>query len=202
MRHLFGIVSMSIRLLLCSLLAFPTVVVADASDGEFMGYKLGTKYSAPPRDVEVTTTGNLLIAAENPTKPAEIDQVSLITTSDSQTIGYIVAASWYATEGEAREVGRRYTNLLRAKYPDWNFGRELMDASLRIVEVNFDNAPYNLQLRLVRDEHDGRSMWRFSMGLGWHGESREWQTWQTQATTEQVAAEYEQLLKESDVRGL
>ena len=196
---------MPIRFLLCCLFALPADVVADASEGQFMGYELGTKYPALPQDVEVTTTGNLLIAAENPTKPADIVQVSLIATPESRTIGYIIAASWYATEGEARDVGRRYVELLRAKYPDWDFGRELMDASLRIVEVNFDKAPYNLQLRLVRDEYHGRSMWRISMGLGWHRETKEWLAWQNQAATEHAAAtatEYEQLLKESDIRGL
>ena len=196
---------MPIRLLLCFLLALPTVVVADANEGQFMGYELGTEYPAPPQDVEVTTAGNLLIEAENPTKPADIVQVSLVATPESRTIGYITAASWYATEGQAREVGRRYVELLRAKYPDWDFGRELMDASLRIVEVNFDKAPYNLQLRLGRDEYDGRSMWRISMGLGWRGESKEWHAWQNKAAREHAAAkatEYEQLMKESDVRGL
>ncbi len=196
---------MSFRLLLYCLFALPADVVADASEGQFMGYELGTKYSALPQDVEVTTTGNLLIAAENPTKPADIVQVSLIATPESRTIGYIIAASWYATEGEAREVGRRYVELLRAKYPSWDFGRELMDSSLRIVEVNFDKVPYNLQLRLVRDEYDGRSMWRISMGLGWHRETKEWHAWQNQAATEHAAAratEHEQLLKESDIRGL
>ncbi len=196
---------MPIRLLLCCLFALPTVVVADANEGQFMGYELGTKYPTPPLDVEVTAVGNLLIEAENPVKPADIVRVSLVATPESRTIGYIIAASWYATEDEAREVGRRYVGLLRAKYPDWDFGRELMDASLRIVEVNFDKAPYNLQLRLVRDEYEGRSMWRISMGLGWHREARELHAWQNTAATEHVTAkatEYEQLMKESDIRGL
>jgi len=196
---------MPIRLLLCCLFALPADVVADASEGQFMGYELGTQYPALPQDVEVTTTGNLLIVAENPTKPADIVQVSLVATPESRTIGYIVAASWYTTEGEAREVGRRYVELLRAKYPNWGFGRERMDSSLRIVEVNFDKAPYNLQLSLLRDENDGRSMWRISMGLGWQRETEEWHAWQNQAATEQVGAratEHEQLLKESDIRGL
>ena len=196
---------MPIRLLLCCLFALPADVVADASEGQFMGYELGTQYPALPQDVEVTTTGNLLIVAENPTKPADIVQVSLVATPESRTIGYIVAASWYTTEGEAREVGRRYVELLRAKYPDWDFGRERMDSSLRIVEVNLDKVPYNLQLSLVRDEYDSRSMWRISMGLGWRRETEEWNAWQDQAATEQVGAratEHEQLLKESDIRGL
>ena len=196
---------MPIRLLLCCLFALPTNVFADASDGQFMGYELGKKYPTLPQDVELTTAGNLLIAAENPTKPADIDQVSLIATPESRTIGFIVAASWYPTEGEAREFGRRYAELLRAKYPDWDFGRELMDASLRIVEVNFDKAPHSLQLSLVRDEHDGQNMWRISMGLGWHRETREWHAWQTQAATENTAAratQIKQMLKEADLRGL
>ena len=91
---------MPIRLLLCCLFAFPAVVVADANEGQFMGYELGTEYPALPRDVEVTTVGNLLIEAENPTKPADIAQVSLVATPETRTIGYIIAASWYATEGD------------------------------------------------------------------------------------------------------
>ena len=196
---------MPIKFLLCCLFALPTVVIADASDGQFMGYELGANYPATPQGSEITTTGSLIIVAENPVKPADITQVSLVATPESQMIGYIGAASWYATEGEAREIGRRYVELLRAKYPDWNFGREAMDASLRIVEVNFDKAPYNLQLRLARDEHDGRSMWRFSMGLGWQIDSREWHSWRNQAATEHAAAkttEHIQLMKDADVRGL
>jgi hypothetical protein len=133
------------------------------------------------------TTGNLLIAAEHPIKPADVVQVNLIATPESRTIGGIVAASWYATEAEAREVARRYVELLRAKYADWALGREVMDASSRIVEVNFDKAPHNLQLRLVRDEHDGRDMWRFSMSLGWNGESNEWRAWHDKAATEHAS---------------
>jgi hypothetical protein len=57
----------------------------------------------------------------------------------------------------------------------------------------------------VRDEHDGRDMWRFSMSLGWNGASNEWRAWQDKAATEHVsskAREREQLLQEADIRGL
>jgi hypothetical protein len=196
---------MPIRFLLCCLFAFPADVVADASAGEFMGYELGTMYPTQPQDIEITATGTLFFATENPTKPDDIVQVSVIATPESRTIGYIIAASWYETEGEARDVGRRYVELLRAKYPDWDFGRTQMDASARIVEVNFDKTPYNLQLRVVQEEYRGRSMWRISMGLGWYRQTKEWNAWRKQAATEHAAARetgYEQLLEESDIRGL
>jgi hypothetical protein len=180
-------------------------VFADAGQGQFMGYELGQRYPARAAKVEVMTTGNLLIAADNPVKPDDIAEVILIATPESQTIGGIIAASWYATESEARVVARRYVELLRAKYADWALGREVMDASSQIVEVNLDKAPHNLQLRLVRDERDGRDMWRFSMGLHWNGTSNEWRAWQGVAATEHAsakAAERERLLKEADIRGL
>jgi hypothetical protein len=196
---------MPIRLLLCCLLALPTVVFADAGEGQFMGYELGTEYPASPQEVGVTTTGNLLITAENPTKPADIVRVSLIATPTSQTIGYIIAASWFATEGEARNFGTRYAELLRAKYPAWDFGQEKMDENFDIVEVNLNQAPHNIRLSLARDERDGRSMWRISLGLGWDRDSQEWGTWQKQAASEHAASrasEHKELMDKSDIRGL
>lgn len=193
------------KLLLCCLLAFPAVVFADANDGQFMGYQLGDNYPTIPNSSEVTTSGNLLIVAEDPVKPTSIDEVSLVATPKSRTIGYIAATSWHNTEEEARASGRRYAEALRTLYPDWDFGRELMDARLRIVEVNFDKSPYNLQLRLARDEHQGRDMWRFSMGLGWQTDSRDWRAWQDQAATERAAAQSsdaERLMEDPDLRGL
>ena len=172
------------RFLLLCLLAVPALALPDANDGRFMGYQLGETYPAVPKTSEITTSGNLLIVAEDPVKPDGIDEVSLIATPETRTIGYIAATSWHDTEEAARANGRRYAEALRKIYPDWDFGRELMDARLRIVEVNFDKAPHNLQLRLVRDQHQGRDMWRFSMGLGWQTDSPNLREWQTQAASE------------------
>ena len=193
------------RFLLCCILAVPTAVFADANDGQFMGYQLGDSYPEQPRSSEITTSGNLLIVAEDPVKPGTIDEVRLVATPKSRTIGYIAATSWHDTEEAARADGRRYAEALRTLYPDWDFGRELMDARLRIVEVNLDKSPYHLQLRLTRDNHDGRDMWRFSMGLGWQEGSGEWRAWQDQAASEQAAAQStdaERLADHPDYRGL
>ena len=193
------------RLLLCCVLAVPTVTFADANEGQFMGFKLGDSYPKAPRHSEIATSGNLLIVAEEPVKPASIDEVRLVATPQSKTIGYIAATSWHDTEEEARVDGRRYAEALRTLYPDWDFGREIMDARLRIVEVNLDKSPYHLQLRLDRDQHEGRDMWRFTMGLGWAEGSREWQAWQDQAAGERATAQStdaERLADHPDFRGL
>ena len=193
------------RLLLSCLLAIPTAVFADANDGQFMGYQLGDIYPNVPTNSELTASGNLSIVAEDATKPTSVDEVRLVTTPSSKTIGYIAASSWHDTEEEARASGRRFAEALRTLYPDWEFGRELMDGRFKIVEVNFDKPPYNLQLSLVPVRHDGRDMWRFSMGLGWLPDSKDFRAWQGQAASERAAAKSDDaasLLDNPEFRGL
>lgn len=197
---------MTIRIILILLLAIPGIVMADAGSGMFMGYQLGNSYQlgANTRQHQ-TANGNLILTAENPVKPDDINEVSLVTTSRSLTIGHINAASWFNTEEEARAFGRKYVDLLRAKYPDWAFGREGMDTNLRIVEVNFDLPPYNLRLRVNEDRRKGDSMWRLSMTLGWLPDSKEAMAWRNTSRREHVTAEEDgrnKLLEEADLRGL
>jgi hypothetical protein len=181
-------------------------VLADARSGEFMGYQLGGKYQrSPSTRQQVTTTGNLIIVAEQPVKPGDIAEVSLLVTPATLTIGHIAGSQWFVTEEEARAFARQYFKLLRARYPEWPYGREVMDARMNIVEVSFNESPHNLRLQLTPDFHDGRNMWRFSMALGWLPDSPQARAWRNLSAAEQVAVKKDsdqQLLRESDIRGL
>jgi hypothetical protein len=197
---------MLIRFALMLLLAMSADALADARAGDFMGYQLGSKYPRSPNTKQrLTTTGNLIIIAEKPVKPSDIAEVTLLTTPGTLTIGHITASQWFPTEEEARNFGRRYFELLRAKYPDWPYGSEVMDAQMNIVEVNFNASPHNLQLWLTRELHDGKDMWRFSMMLRWLPESSQARAWRERAGVEQTAVSKsagQQLLEKSDLRGL
>jgi hypothetical protein len=197
---------MPIPFALMLLLAMSADALADARAGEFMGYQLGSKYLRSANTKQrVTTTGNLIIFAEKPVKPSDIAEVTLLTTPGTLTIGHITASQWFLTEEEARNFGRRYFELLRARYPDWPYGWEVMDAQMNIVEVNFNAAPYNLQLWLTRDLRDGKDMWRFSMMLRWLPDSSQAREWRELAGVEQIAVNKnagQQLLENSDLRGL
>ncbi len=197
---------MPIRFFLLWLVFLPGTVMADASQGEFMGYQLGSSYQhgASTRQ-RATTTGNLIVIAEQPVKPNDVTEVSLLTTPESLTIGHINASSWFETEAGAREFGRRYVDLLRAKYPDWAFGREGLDANLSIVEVNLDQSPYNLRLRVNKDSSNGKNIWRFSMTLSWLLDSEKALAWRALSRSEHITAQEEgrdQLLENADMRGL
>jgi hypothetical protein len=197
---------MLIRFILILLVSVPSAVMADASKGEFMGYQLGGDYKrTPATQVQTATNGNLIIKADSPVKPDDITDVSLIATAESLTIGYINAASWFETELEAREFGKRYVELLRAKYPSWSFGRERMNSQMRIIEVNFDGLPYNLQMRLSEGKQNGKAMWRLSMTLGWLFDAKEAQAWRNMSLTQQLAAQEDgrkKKLENADTRGL
>jgi hypothetical protein len=197
---------MPIRFILYLLITIPGLVMADASKGEFMGYLLGSNYQSGANTRKQTTTnGNLIITAESPIKPSNIAEVSLLTTAETLTIGYIDASQWFESEAEAREFGRQYVDLLRAKYPDWEFGRERMDNTLRIVEVNFDQPPYNLRLQLNESKRNGENMWRFSMTLSWIANAKAAQAWRDLSRSQHLTAQEagrNQLLKSADLRGL
>jgi len=197
---------MPMRVVLILLLTIPGTLLANASSGDFMGYQLGGKYQRSPNTrQEVTTTGNLIITAEQPVKPDDIAEVSLLTTPGTLTIGNITAAQWFATESEARNFGRHYFELLVAKYPGWPYGWEVMDAQMNVVEVSFKDPSYSLCLRLTKDMHNDEAMWRFSMTLGWLPDSAPEQAWRKASATEQIVeleGTRQQLLKKSDLRGL
>lgn len=188
------------------LVLWSSSVLADASSGDFMGYRLGGKYPGKAETgQQVTTTGNLLVVADRPVKPGDIAQVQLLVTPETRTIGSITASQWFATETEAREFARKYFRLLRAKYPGWAYGWEVMDARMNIVEVSFRQAPHDLWLRLARDQRDGKEAWRFSMALGWSQDSAQAAGWRRLSADEQVRVRNEadqRALKESDVSGL
>lgn len=194
------------RSILILVVAIPGVVMADANDGQFMGYQLGTNYQRSANtQVQETANGNLNITAEQPVKPADVGNVALIATTGTLTIGYINALTWFDTEAEAREFGREYINLLRAKYPDWAFGREELDANLNVAEVNLDKYPHNLRMRLSEGRRDGKIMWRISMTLTWLPDSEEAKSWNRLSRVQNLAAEQDErkaLLEKADTRGL
>ena len=183
---------MALRIFLMIFFGMPSVVMADAAVGQFMGYQLGSDYQRSQNTrAETTFTGNLNIAAENPIKPANVDEVTLTATAETLTIGYINALSWFDTEAEARDFGRKYFKLLRAKYPDWACCRDAMDANMQVVEVNLDKEPHNLRIRLTEGRRDGKTMWRISMTLTWLPGTKEAETWRNLSHAQRMAAQKE-----------
>jgi len=194
-------------LAICQISALlPGSAAADANDGEFMGYRLGDRY---PLTAETRSgpslSGNLVLIAQAPVKPADIGEVRLTTTVETYTIGFIEASQTFATENKARAFAKKYYELLHAKYPDWQIENgtiQIDDATLMPTALNMDKWPYTIRMKLTNMESPSDRPFRLSMTLRYLFDSPERKQWNALAHAEQQQSSQQKLLDESDARGL
>jgi hypothetical protein len=92
--------------------------MADANDGDLFGYSLGERYTE-----QLSEPGNagrlILIATQNPVKPAAIEKVYVLVTPVSRTIGKIAGEAWFESGEDALVTYERFRTILRNKYKGW-----------------------------------------------------------------------------------
>jgi hypothetical protein len=193
--------------LLCGM--SPATVIADANDGEFMGYRLNDRYAMTDQTQKGSSlSGNLVVIAENPVMPADMSEVRLTTTLESHTIGFIEASQNFADEATAREFARKYYNLLHAKYPDWRIdtGRiQLNEKTLMPTALNMDRWPYTIRMKLTESDVQDGKPFRVSLTLRYLFDTPERKAWNELARAEQSQqhqADQEKLIENADTRGL
>jgi hypothetical protein len=91
----------------------------DANDGDLFGYSLGTRYSEQPH--EPADSGKLvLLTTQNPIKPTAIEQVFVLVTPVSRSIGKIAGETWYESGEDALVAYEQFRVILRKKYSQWD----------------------------------------------------------------------------------
>ena len=103
---------------LLALTLYTTISHADANDGDLFGYALGDQYAIQ----EIQSQGGgqlLLIDSQDPIKPKTIDNVYVLLTPITHSIGKIAGETWYASGENAIVEYERYRVILRDKYGDW-----------------------------------------------------------------------------------
>jgi hypothetical protein len=184
----------------------PDPTLADAANGEFMGYRLGDAYDlSASTNTSPSRAGNLHIVAEKPSMPADMGSVRLTATVASRTIGFIDAMQAFESEYLAREFAKKYYKLLRAKYPEWQIDTSEIELSneLRPVALNMNLSPHTIRLKII--EISGNLPFRVSMTLSFLYDGPRWRAWSQLALTEReenLQTSEERLLEESDTLGL
>ena len=155
---------------------------ADASDGEFLGYRLGDTYPMTESTiVETFLLGpNYVIEAEHPVKPEAFDTVKVAASVATHHIGGICGSASFAQEAGATSFYRKYMALLRAKYPNWTYDPDL--AKLTLGE-------YQIRGFVVKHNGDAKP-WYVQIGLHYSADSRAFENW-----TLLRQEKYEQLLR-------
>lgn len=110
-----------------SLILFNTSVIADASDGEYLGYTLGDKFRVPSGAVgEYHITGAMIYAVDPKRQPHHIDSMSIYVSPKSSIIGSIFGEWYFSSARSAKSFADNYLAALKKKYPHWKLrGRSL-----------------------------------------------------------------------------
>ncbi len=107
------------RRFLCSLLLFAPFFSATAGvlEGDFFGYRLGTKYPlSQSTKGYVDVMGGVVVLAEKPEMPNDFQHVELILTPKSNTIANIFAVAEFSDETKAKSFANRYADLLETMH--------------------------------------------------------------------------------------
>ncbi len=127
-----------------SLLLVNTSVVADANDGEYLGFTLGQSYSVPRGAVAKDhIIGALFYAVDPHRRQQHLGSLSLYVSPGSSVIGSIFGEWYFTSERAAKSFLERYTQILENEYGDWKRRRILF------TNVNtFTNGKYQLWVDL------------------------------------------------------
>ena len=108
------------NLILISLLFFSASAIGDANDGEYLGFKLGERFSAPRGAVRRNHLMGALIYVVDPRQRVEhIDSVSVYVSPKSSIIGSIFGEWYFSSARSAKNFADRYMPTLENKYSHW-----------------------------------------------------------------------------------
>jgi hypothetical protein len=116
------------------LILFSTLAIADANDGDYLGYRLGEKFDIPKgiagRD---HIMGAQIFDLDPGTHPHHVDTISIYASPTSSIIGSIFGDWYFANQRAAEQFADRYLAQLESKYGDWGrSGRSLTNNSYQL----------------------------------------------------------------------
>lgn len=102
------------------LLFLSAVACADANNGEFLGFKLGERYSVPRGSVGRDHITGALSYVVNPVhRHQHMGSMSLYVSPKSSIIGSIFGEWYFSNKASASEFSDRYLQTLEDQYRDW-----------------------------------------------------------------------------------
>jgi hypothetical protein len=131
--------------------------LADANDGEYLGYRLGDIYDVPKK---ATSREHILGARIFDLNPGQhghhVDAISIYVSPTSSIIGSIFGEWYFSTRRSAERFASQYLTSLGRKYDDWTLlGHSLTNENYRLsAEVEqkpliVENWPSSLQFRVL-----------------------------------------------------
>ena len=155
-------------LLLCALglvLTAPSAL-ADATDGEYLGFRLGDKFE-PRRgdDGRVHITGARVFDVGAKDDAHNVDGISLYVSPSSSIIGSIFGEWYFTSKQSAKQFADRYLANLSTKYDDWKLAGGSLTHGDHQLWVDVEKKPF------AAENWPSKKKYRVNIGLIYTPES-------------------------------
>jgi hypothetical protein len=122
------------KLTLVSLILFNASVLADANDGEYLGFTLGQRFNVPKNSIRIEhITGAIVYVVDPGQHPHHIDTMSIYVSPESSVVGSVFGEWYFDSPRRAKVFADRYMARLQEKYPHWRKrGTSLTDGEYQL----------------------------------------------------------------------
>ena len=157
-----------------SLLFLSTVAFADANDGEYLGFKLGSTYSAPAGAIGREHTMGALVYIVNPhQRHQHLGSLSIYVSPKSSIIGSVFGDWYFSSKQTAQQFLDRHMQTLQTTYSGWKRGRNTLTKADYQMWVELEQKPP------IVDHWPSDKKFRVSVALVYAPESSVRNSWMT-----------------------
>lgn len=169
-----------IRKLVCvSLLFLSSPAVPDANDGEYLGFRLGSKLSAPAGAIgRDHIMGALVYNVDPHQRHQHLGSLSVYVSPKSSIIGSVFADWYFTSKRSAQQFSDRYMLTLEKTYSNWTRERNSLTNGDYQMWVDLEQKPP------IFDHWPSDKKFRVSVALVFAPDSTARNTWMARVTSE------------------
>ena len=115
------------KLTFICLLFLSTSVLADANDGDHMGFKLGSRFTVPEGAISRDhITGAIVHTVDPHQRHQHVGSLSLYVSPKSSIIGSVFGDWYFSSKRSAQHFSDRYMETLETTYSSWKRRRNTL----------------------------------------------------------------------------
>ena len=167
------------KLVFISLLFLSTSALADANDGEYLGFKLGSTFAAPEGAIgRDHITGALVYFLDPHQRHQHIGSLSVYVSPKSSIIGSVFGDWYFSSKRSAQQFSDRHMQTLETTYSNWKRGRNTLTNADYQMWVDLEQKPP------IVDHWPSDKKFRVSVALVFAPESTARNAWVARVTRE------------------
>jgi hypothetical protein len=167
------------KLAFISLLLLSTSAFADANDGEYLGFRLGSKFSAPDGAIgRDHIMGALVYVVDPHQRHQHMGSLSIYVSPKSSIIGSVFGDWYFSSKRSAQQFSDRYMQTLETKYSNWKRRRNLLTHGDYQIWVDLEQKPP------IVDHWPSDKKFRVSVAMVFAPESTARSTWMARVMSE------------------